>query len=285
MPEHKCTTCKKTFTAPSHLEIHKRVHTGEQPYKCEVCGKRFNNPRSYTRHISIHADSRGQCHMCPKNFNTKERLEKHLKIHEAKRCHKCDICGSVFAAKNALRVHNRIHTGERPFKCDTCNQTFTQSANLNSHKRSQHPDQASGGGSPGTVYSRVDPLVGEVMTMTQTVESLGQTVTIRDVWSEMGSARIEETRSHSTPSTAVTSVTSGTGKSVISFGCDGFDPYSDLDPQDPSGIFVEDVFMGNERIDITRTPLTTETSEAGKEVSSVDCDLPDLDDPNDLCGI
>ncbi|NXE29382.1 ZN180 protein, partial [Ardeotis kori] len=35
----RCGECGRAFAVSSHLERHRRVHTGERPYRCGDCGK------------------------------------------------------------------------------------------------------------------------------------------------------------------------------------------------------------------------------------------------------
>ena len=37
-----CDTCGKKFKSKSKLTVHKRVHSGEKPFRCEVCDKKFS---------------------------------------------------------------------------------------------------------------------------------------------------------------------------------------------------------------------------------------------------
>ncbi|NWU73663.1 ZSC30 protein, partial [Pterocles burchelli] len=36
---YKCLECGKSFRLSCHLSRHQRSHSGERPYRCGVCGK------------------------------------------------------------------------------------------------------------------------------------------------------------------------------------------------------------------------------------------------------
>ena len=48
-----CDVCKKTFKTKTYLKVHKRIHSGETPYKCEVCDKSFHQKGSLKTHMLI----------------------------------------------------------------------------------------------------------------------------------------------------------------------------------------------------------------------------------------
>ena len=57
----KSTTCdvsEKSFKSNSSLVIHKRVHSGEKPFKCNSCEKSFAEKGNLTKHKLIHSGKR-----------------------------------------------------------------------------------------------------------------------------------------------------------------------------------------------------------------------------------
>ncbi|XP_076144416.1 uncharacterized protein LOC143126972 [Alosa pseudoharengus] len=49
-----CGYCEKSFDRLSHLDRHRRIHTGERPYGCSVCGRRFTQKSSLKGHLRTH---------------------------------------------------------------------------------------------------------------------------------------------------------------------------------------------------------------------------------------
>lgn len=89
----ECDVCSKMFTTKYFLKKHKRLHSGEMPYKCNICNKTFTFQQSYHKHRLYHKDDKP---------------------------HMCTTCGRSFKELSTLHNHERIHTGEKPFECETC---------------------------------------------------------------------------------------------------------------------------------------------------------------------
>lgn len=51
---HSCEYCGKKFRFQNNLEVHRRTHTGELPYKCTVCDQAYAGSSKLKRHMKIH---------------------------------------------------------------------------------------------------------------------------------------------------------------------------------------------------------------------------------------
>ncbi|NXN20806.1 CKR1 protein, partial [Nycticryphes semicollaris] len=51
---HRCGDCGKRFIWASHLERHRRVHTGEKPFACPDCGEAFTQRCHLDKHRRGH---------------------------------------------------------------------------------------------------------------------------------------------------------------------------------------------------------------------------------------
>ncbi|XP_022103633.1 histone-lysine N-methyltransferase PRDM9-like isoform X2 [Acanthaster planci] len=135
-----CDICGKGFSRSNTLVTHKRIHTGDKPFKCELCGRAFRQPGNLTRHRLTHTTVKPYvCQQCGKAFNRASNLHTHMRTHTNYKPFTCQYCGKGFHQKIDMKIHSYTHTGEKPHKCKKCGRGFKQLTHLTYHMRT-HSD-------------------------------------------------------------------------------------------------------------------------------------------------
>ncbi|XP_061433381.1 zinc finger protein 629-like [Lethenteron reissneri] len=133
---HRCDVCELRFSQHTHLESHRRTHTGEKPFGCDACSKRFSHSTNLKNHKRTHTGEKPYaCAVCKKAFSQRATLKTHMHTHTGEKPFRCEICNQGFTQNSTLKTHLHVHTGEKPFRCKICNQGFTQSSKLKIHLR------------------------------------------------------------------------------------------------------------------------------------------------------
>uniref|UniRef100_A0A8D2IJ39 Uncharacterized protein n=1 Tax=Varanus komodoensis TaxID=61221 RepID=A0A8D2IJ39_VARKO len=143
---YKCGVCSKCFTRGSTFLQHQRTHTGEKPYKCPDCGRCFGRSSNLIQHQRVHTGEKPyRCNICGKSFSLSSTLIQHQIIHTGERPYKCPDCGKCFNRNSNLLNHRRVHTGERPFRpykelpyaCQDCGQRFRYFLQYTQHQEAR----------------------------------------------------------------------------------------------------------------------------------------------------
>ncbi|XP_067636677.1 zinc finger protein 699-like isoform X2 [Eurosta solidaginis] len=113
--ELACDICGKCFSRKSYLSQHKRIHSGEKPYKCDICEMRFARAGHISAHMRTHTGEKPyKCKYCETGFGQINVLHRHLRVHLGVNVHRCKFCPLAFPLASELRLHLTSHENEDP---------------------------------------------------------------------------------------------------------------------------------------------------------------------------
>ncbi|XP_019334239.1 zinc finger protein 189 isoform X1 [Alligator mississippiensis] len=139
---HPSHQCRKSFSCPSVLALHKIRHAGEKPHVCVTYGKSFTCLSTLAAHQQIHS---GQLpHRFTKRGKTFVRCLELLKtqhVHSKKCQYHCVTSGKTFTHFFSVVQHQCMHLGRKMHRCTKCRKNFISWQGLSQHRCVQRRQQ------------------------------------------------------------------------------------------------------------------------------------------------
>jgi len=132
--KYKCTECGRCCRSKEDLSVHRRRHSGEEPYSCGECEKRFSSRSGLCLHMNIHSE-KFKCTECGRCCHSSQHLEEHSRIHSRDKLYSCTQCEERFPYLSELSKHMNIHRYMPQYACTECGKCFADRADIAEHRR------------------------------------------------------------------------------------------------------------------------------------------------------
>ncbi|KAG2457421.1 zinc finger protein 729-like [Polypterus senegalus] len=146
---YQCPECQKCFDAPSRLERHYLIHTGQRPFECSLCSKAFRQ----LSHLKMHQRTHGECisasgssNFGPLNaelynsgdqsfmLNSREHTQSQKQVEMDASCGSCVTSeGPPAEMSNYSQGTSHKSFGGKPYQCSVCSKTFNSPSKLERH--------------------------------------------------------------------------------------------------------------------------------------------------------